>query len=194
MSEQGSKETPDEDPGGPPEEARWLTELYDAHYGPLVGYIARRLSRGSLQEAEDIAQDVFRMALENRGRIVRDWRGDEPVWLYWKAKGQIPNDLRWFLRWRERWCRTVRREDIEPEPDHAPGVVSRTAVRRVLAAMSPEDRQVLQLYYWDDLATRDIGRILGINPNAVVQRLNRARRRFREGWAAGGGASGEGEA
>jgi RNA polymerase sigma-70 factor, ECF subfamily len=52
-------------------------------------------------------------------------------------------------------------------------------VWRSLAALSPELRDVTVLFYFDDLKTEEISRILGVAHATVRTRLNRARERLR---------------
>jgi RNA polymerase sigma-70 factor (ECF subfamily) len=49
-----------------------------------------------------------------------------------------------------------------------------------LARLNERDREILRLSTWDDLDRHEIARVLGINENAVDQRLHRARRRLRD--------------
>ncbi|WP_418057667.1 SigE family RNA polymerase sigma factor [Pimelobacter simplex] len=48
------------------------------------------------------------------------------------------------------------------------------AVRRALAALSPEHREVLVLRFWADLSERDTAAALGVAPGTVKSRTSRA--------------------
>lgn len=53
-------------------------------------------------------------------------------------------------------------------------------VRAALAALSENDRLLLQLFYFEDLSVKEIARVLSLTPEAVRMRLTRSRKRFRE--------------
>lgn len=48
------------------------------------------------------------------------------------------------------------------------------AVRRALALMQPEQREVLVLRFWADLSERDTAAVLGVAPGTVKSRISRA--------------------
>ena len=60
------------------------------------------------------------------------------------------------------------------------GTTERSAVRETLSMLDANDREVLSLYYLDELPQRDIAHKLGIRPGTVKSRLHYARRSFRE--------------
>ncbi len=53
-------------------------------------------------------------------------------------------------------------------------------VRRVLSLLSEEDRLILQLFYFEDMPTKEIAQALDLSPEAVRMRLTRSRKRFKE--------------
>jgi RNA polymerase sigma-70 factor (ECF subfamily) len=55
--------------------------------------------------------------------------------------------------------------------------------------MSAGDQEVLMLTAWEDATPAEIGRVLGISPNAASVRLHRARRRLRARLLESEGAS-----
>jgi RNA polymerase sigma-70 factor (ECF subfamily) len=98
-------------------------------------------------------------------------RGDERPWLF----GIANNLLRRHYRDEERRLRAfaqldVRRDDVWPnEPRLADA----------LAALSREERDVLLLFAWADLAYDEIAVALGVPVGTVRSRLHRARAQFR---------------
>jgi RNA polymerase sigma-70 factor (sigma-E family) len=66
--------------------------------------------------------------------------------------------------------------DVLPEPSSADDAAwaSGIAVRRALAAMSPEHREVLVLRFYADLSERDTAAALGVAPGTVKSRTARA--------------------
>ena len=80
-----------------------------------------------------------------------DGFGDDGAW-EWKA-GNSPNPESELLR-RER----------------------QAAVRAMLEQLSPADRSVVMLFYWENLAYAEIEAITGLTVSAIKSRLFRARR------------------
>jgi RNA polymerase sigma-70 factor (ECF subfamily) len=55
-----------------------------------------------------------------------------------------------------------------------------TMVNRAIGLLSPEDAQVITLFYKGEQSLEEIGQILGLEPNTVKVRLHRARQRLKE--------------
>ena len=53
-------------------------------------------------------------------------------------------------------------------------------LRAALASLSTTDGEILRLSAWEGLTRSEVSAVLGINENAVDQRLHRARRRLGE--------------
>ena len=131
------------------------------------------------ESAEDIVHDVFLEA----------WRSAES---YDAARGTVRNWL--LIRLRSRCLdrrrsahstrviamadlRTVERpevaeESLEMSPDRA-------ALRVVLTTLSPEQRQVLELSYFDGLSSAEISERIGVPSGTVKSRMAAALHRLR---------------
>ena len=59
-------------------------------------------------------------------------------------------------------------------------------VQRTLQQLSPDDRLILQLFYFEDMSVRDIAKALSIKSDAVRMRLSRGRKRFLKQYERGG--------
>lgn len=53
-------------------------------------------------------------------------------------------------------------------------------VTRAIAMLSPDDAEVVTLFYKAEQSLEEIGRIMGLEPNTVKVRLHRARQRLKE--------------
>jgi RNA polymerase sigma-70 factor (ECF subfamily) len=62
------------------------------------------------------------------------------------------------------------------EDDSVVADEQRRIVLEAASRLGDADAEVLRLYAWERLAVADIAVVLGIGPNAVKQRLHRARR------------------
>ena len=70
----------------------------------------------------------------------------------------------------------------EPPAPEAPA----SYVLEAVMALPEKYRTVLDLFYYEELSTREIGEVLGIRQSAVTTRLTRAReqleKRLKEAW------------
>jgi RNA polymerase sigma-70 factor, ECF subfamily len=78
-------------------------------------------------------------------------------------------------------------EDDRPAADSFEGEELRDGVARALDCLGPEQRVVVVLRYWNDLAVDEIARLLGVPSGTVKWRLFAANRRMkaelsRSGW------------
>jgi RNA polymerase sigma-70 factor, ECF subfamily len=139
-------------------------ELFERHQRMAVGIARSRLFDRHL--AEDAAQEAFALACQ-RLHSLRD--GNR------------------FAEWLGTMCRRIagrmarariRTEPIQQEPvlpdSHDGDDVAQ--VERALQRLSTSAREVIQLHYYSDLSYDEIARALGISPQAVHGRMQRARR------------------
>lgn len=149
--------------------------LFQAHYQAIYRYCVRRLGRS---EAEDAAADVFAVAWRRLDELPPDEA--ERAWLVGVAHRVVGN------RYRSRRRQTTLSTRLEATTDRKGQEVADQAsdpeVELLLAALdglSDADRELLRLSSWDGLSRDEIASVLGIKPNAVDQRLHRARSRLK---------------
>jgi RNA polymerase sigma-70 factor (ECF subfamily) len=126
--------------------------------------------------AADCAQETFVQAYRHLSRR-------KPVtiqWLYRVARNRAMDEHR--RRKREERTQTQLRVHT---PLGSGTNSSSTAVRRALAALSPDDREVLYLFVVDGFSGEEIGALLGARPDAIRMRISRARQRFRVAFGEG---------
>jgi RNA polymerase sigma-70 factor (sigma-E family) len=115
------------------------------------------------------AEDVVQTALM---RCYRSWRrvsrADHPDAYVHRVLVTTLADAR-ARRWNGELPTEVLPEGLD-ESDPTSGI----AVRRALAAMTREHREVLVLRFWADLSERDTAAVLGVAPGTVKSRTSRA--------------------
>lgn len=146
-----------------------LLALVRAHEGPIIRYLQVLL--GDDDGALDCAQDTFIRAYDHlcRGRSLT------PAWLYTVARNRAMDELR-------RRAKVRSGDEVERISSDGAQDAHDARVRRTLAAMRPEDREILYLHVYDRFTTEEIAAMLTIRPGAARMRLMRARDRFRDLW------------
>lgn len=156
------------------ERARMETaQLVAEHYGSVYGY-AFRLS-GSAPEAEDLAQQTFLTAHQKLDQL----RGDETAraWLFAILRNC-------FLKGRQRWQPAPAVDvqlNLESIPSEPPGEaeIDRERLQEAIGELPEAFRVVLVMYYFEDLAYREIAEKLDLPIGTVMSRLARAKAHLR---------------
>lgn len=130
-------------------------------------------------DCDDVVADVYLVAWRRFADVPED-----PIpWLLGTARRVLAN------HWRGRGRRDRLRSELEglnvlaAEPDVAALAVNRGEMLRALAALLPEEREVLLLAGWDGLDAVGVAAVLGCSAGAARMRLSRARQRL-EGFLA----------
>jgi RNA polymerase sigma-70 factor (ECF subfamily) len=147
-----------------------FTELFARSYGPVLGYVRRRVGTES---AEDIVAEVFFTAWRHLDRAPPE----ALPWLYRIAWNAIGNQRRGQARHQRLQQRA---EVLAPlrVADHADEVAFRDTLAIALDALAEPDREVLRLICWEDLDPADAARVLGCSTATLRVRLHRARKRL----------------
>jgi len=165
--------------GKPVTEQNWQqVEEWMALYGDRILRMVF-LIVDDLHQAEEIAQDVFIKAFENAG----NFRGESSpyTWLYRIALNCSRDILKRRRRWRlERWG-----EDpgllaaAQPPPESLEEQAARREtgrkIRHCISRLPLRYREVIILYYYDDLKISDIARVLEQPEGTVKSHLARGR-------------------
>jgi RNA polymerase sigma-70 factor (ECF subfamily) len=137
----------------------------------------------SREDAEEVAQDVFVKAY----RALADFRGESKfsTWLY-----TITNTTSiTFLRKKKLETHSLDNEKVfELADSKDSGLRANTIeqksrigmVTRAIALLSPDDAEIITLFYKVEQSLDEISKILGLETNTVKVRLHRARTRLKE--------------
>ena len=156
----------------PDDEAR---ERFEALAAEVVEPVRRFLAR---RTDPDTADDVLAETLLVCWRRLDQVPDHALPWVYGVARNCLAN----VQRGDRRQVRLAARITVvdppqetvrEPDPPDP-------RVAAVLAAMRPEEADLLRLWAWEQLGPGEIAEVLGITPNAVSIRLHRARGKFVE--------------
>ncbi|MFZ9386667.1 MAG: RNA polymerase sigma factor [Chitinophagaceae bacterium] len=151
-------------------------------YQNYVFTLSLRMLRNR-EDAEEVAQDVFVKAF----RYLADFRGASKfsTWLY----TIVNNTCISFLRKKKLNIQSLDDEAVFARADNldsgarADGIEhkSRQAmVNQAISMLSPDDAQVITLFYKAEQSLEETAGVLGIEVNAAKVRLHRARQRLKE--------------
>ncbi|HEX5758971.1 MAG TPA: sigma-70 family RNA polymerase sigma factor [Thermoanaerobaculia bacterium] len=163
--------------------AEALGELYD-RFGPLLlGLVVRIL--GSRAEAEEVLQDVFLLVWNQAGRYDPS-RSSVSTWLVLIARSRAIDRLR-SRKVVERTLDAVQQQEGpgggHASPEAAENVLireRRERVRSELAALPAEQRQVLELAFFQGLSQSEIAGQTGIPLGTVKTRSLLAMKKLRQ--------------
>jgi RNA polymerase sigma-70 factor (ECF subfamily) len=148
-----------------------LRLLFDRYAG-LVNGLALKILRNDA-DAEDVVQAVFLQTWRQAERYDAE-RGTPAAWLCAMARTRALDLLRRRVSRREEpW-------DIASGSTSAPGFVERIAVKQALAGLSANQRQALELAYYEGLTQAEISERLATPLGTVKTRIRTALIRLRE--------------
>jgi RNA polymerase sigma-70 factor (ECF subfamily) len=144
---------------------------WHANEADLRGWLRHRL--GNPVEAEDMLQDLFVKAMRQGERFCAI--ANARAWLFQVARNALADRMR------------LKRETIELPADLASEVEDVATVDslvaclpRVLAELSPQDREAIVLCDLEGLPQDEYARRTGLTLPGAKSRIQRARRRLRE--------------
>ncbi|WP_431907657.1 RNA polymerase sigma factor [Nonomuraea jabiensis] len=146
-----------------------LAELVERWRVPVWTYVRRMLDA---ERADDVSQEVWLAVIRGLPRLREPARF--APWLFTIARRSVTDRLRSQYAREELAARDVVAED----PVEA--VVERGELMSALSELPVPEREILVLFYLEDLPVEDCAQICGIPAGTVKSRLNRARRLLRE--------------
>ena len=141
---------------------------------------------GDFQIAEDITQETFLRVYQKLETLNNPTQFSK--WLH-----AIVNHLciAWYRknRLQTKSLQEIHISEIEAEAysryiatEHAKTTAEaqRTLVKKLLAELKENDREVITLHYFEEMTSSEIGTVLGVPENTVKSRLHRARQRLKQ--------------
>jgi RNA polymerase sigma-70 factor (ECF subfamily) len=154
-----------------------LAELFERHHRAVYGFLYRM--SGSRELSEDLVQEVFLRILRYRETYTP--HTSFSAWMYGIARNALIDQMR-KRRPETVWddgLPDVQSADL-PADEKIRSRQETALLRRALASLPADKREVLILSRFQNLQYNEIGRILGCEPNAVKQRVFRAVRALGE--------------
>ena len=135
------------------------------------------------EDAEEISQDVFVKAY----RSLADFRGDAKfsTWLYTIVRTSCIT----FLRKKRLETTSLDNERTSMQVESRQSGFTANAIEQkskhamvnaAIRMLSPDDSQILTLFYKGEQSLEEIGRVMRMDPNTIKVKLHRARNRLKE--------------
>lgn len=154
-----------------------FTELFETTHVALLAYAVRRVSDPA--DAADVVADTYLVAWRRLDDVPAG--GEARPWLFGVARRVLANHHRGERR---RLALADRLRDSLHEHVPPPEVREPSLVERAVARLGDDDREMLHLLAWEELAREEIAVAMGLSRGAVRVRLHRARARLREAMKA----------
>ncbi|GAA3467822.1 RNA polymerase sigma factor [Nonomuraea roseola] len=155
-----------------------LAELVRAWHDPVWTYVRRMLDHG---DADDVAQEVWLAVVRGLPRLREP--GRFAPWLFTIARRAVTNRLREEYGRQETTTasgQVTEHADERVVEDRAEVMADRAALVAGLSGLPLVEREILVLFYLEDLSIEDCAQICAIPVGTVKSRLSRARRLLRE--------------
>ncbi|MGI9584606.1 MAG: RNA polymerase sigma factor [Acidimicrobiia bacterium] len=157
-----------------------LARLYNEHRAAVIAYCMRRAGR---EDALDATAETFAVALR---RIDDMPRGEaELSWLYAVAYRVLANQRRGNARMGNLKVKLANTEtDVGVDPvDQLIRNEEDQQVVDAMAALRPDDRELLQLVTWEEHPRDQIAAMFDISRSTLDQRIHRALKRLKKTYA-----------
>jgi RNA polymerase sigma-70 factor (ECF subfamily) len=156
-----------------------VAELYETHFERVARYVAVRI--GNMDEAEDLASEVFVRAL----RSVKDYKetgAPLEAWVFRIAHNLVVDHLRSRSR---RPSPVPLDEDAPVASQHNPGedLESQEEVRQLqqaMAQLTPAQRQVLTLRFSSGMTSEQVAEVMGKKAGAVREMQSAGIKKLRQ--------------
>lgn len=150
-----------------------LLEKLMSEYGDMVLKICY-LYLKDYHLAEDAVQETFLKVLKSYDTFLGN--SSERTWITRIAINCCKNirRTRWF-----QYCRNELTDISHTDgQDVSEEVVEKSAVLSAVFKLQASDREIIFLYYYEELKVEEIAKIIDKSKNATIQRLYRARKRL----------------
>jgi RNA polymerase sigma factor (sigma-70 family) len=146
-------------------------------YRPVVSFKVRKSLGAHTPDWEDVVNEIITQVIEKVKK--GEFRGESSIgtFIYTITSRRIVD----YIRQKTRTLRGV--PEPSPWPDPCEDAESRERARILAEAiqqLKPKFKEVLQLYYYQEMSRNEVAERLGISPRRVSERLNYAQKLLRK--------------
>ena len=148
-------------------DVKHFEKLYNRYFLPIFKYVFNRVR--SEEETAEITSDVFAKALNNIKKY-KDKQVPFVAWLYGIARNEM---LQYFRKQNKKVVVFVEEDKLRhfsEELDEVNKELLFVLMKKAMSMLPPEDVEIIELKYFQQLSHKEIGEILGVTEeNARVK-------------------------
>lgn len=146
-------------------------------YRPIVSFKVKKSLGTQTPDWEDVVNEIITQVIEKVKK--REFRGDSSIgtFIYTVTTRRIVD----YIRQKTKILKGI--PEPAPLPDPCDNAESREKARVLADAikqLKPKFKEVLNLYYYQELSREEVAQRLGISPRRVSERLNYAQKLLRK--------------
>jgi RNA polymerase sigma-70 factor (ECF subfamily) len=147
-----------------------------ARYRPIVGFRVKRALGPANQDWEDVADEILADVIAKIRSGAFEGRSSIGTFIYTITSRRIVD----YIRFKTKVLRHAPEPSPPPDPrEQAERDESARAVADALDRLKPRFRELLYLYYFQELSRDEVARRLGVTPRRVSERINYAHKLLR---------------
>lgn len=152
---------------------QWLEDLYNEYYDRLYKLACLKLidSGASTEDAHDIVQDVFLLAIKKNIRK----HPNPPAWLYKTATNYCMN----YIRAHQRNYKKILKLESSQETFQSPEISDEDVMAVLESKLSAQDFWLMKSYCIDKIPLATISSKTGLSENAIYIRICRIRKQMK---------------
>lgn len=148
-----------------------------ARYRPIVGFRVKRALGPANQDWEDVANEIMADVIDKIRSDEFEGRSSLGTFIYTITSRRIVDYIRLKTK--------VLRHAPEPQPSPDPQELAEMGekaevIARALDRLKPRFKEVLYLYYFQEIPREEVARRLGLTPRRVSERINYAHKLLRK--------------
>lgn len=154
-----------------------IGELYNAYVDRIYRYVYRRTN--SVQDTQDLVSEIFLTVLEKiNGFVITD----VPFicWVYRIAHNKV---ISWYRKKNKFNVIDLDQQELISDSQTQKIVEDKeleAEIKKHLELLAVEEREIIQLKYFEQLSNKEIALVIGIEPNHVGVKLFRSIRKLRK--------------
>jgi RNA polymerase sigma-70 factor (ECF subfamily) len=152
-----------------------VEQLYRDQFRPVYNYLYFRLLNHAT--AEDLLADVFVRVVRSR-ETFDPAKATPEAWLWRIARNRLFDHFRSMRKIGDIEQVSEARFAVTDDYDGLDDTAQKA--QQLLAVLSPEDRELVYLKYWQEMPNKQIAELLDLNPSTVSTRLSRAMAKMRK--------------
>lgn len=162
-------------------ETELFGEIIERYEKPLVRYVRRVINQNET-EVEDVVEETLVAAYKNLNSYKKGLKFSS--WIYRIGHNKA---IDWMRQHKIKWEEIEDKEELIGSGDEEieDGIIRQEEsekVGKVLAKLTEADREIIELYYFEEQNYQDIADVLQISVNNVAVRLNRAKKKLKYLW------------